>query len=215
MQLPKLIIFASGGKGLDEGGSGFKKLGEAVKAGILRAEIVAVVSNNVTGGVRDKARVLQIPCLHSPKGRTAEDYRRIVRVTEAKFTALSGWLGKVEGLDPRTTFNIHPAWDMVKFGGKNFYGHKVHEAVIAAYKRGEVTFSGISMHFVTPEYDNPKTVFFKRRVPILPDDTADTLAKRVNEMEHKWQAIITDRVVNGVIHWDGVNVDSIVGADIE
>ncbi len=104
---------------------------------------------------------------------------------------------------------------MVKFGGKGFHGHHVHEAVIEAYKRGEVTFSGVTMHFVTAKYDDPAAVFFKRRVPIYPDDTADTLQARVNAMEHKWQAIITDRVVNGKIYWNGRDASSIVGADIE
>ncbi len=212
---PRLLVFASGGKGTEEGGSGFKCLVEASRSGILRAEIVAVVSNNPAGGVCTKAFDLGINFEHSPKGRTADDYRELVHRYQADYVALSGWLGKVEGLDPRTTFNIHPALDLVRFGGKGFHGHHVHEAVVEAYRRGEVTHSGVTMHFATPKYDDPFGIFFQRKVKILPDDTADTLGRRVNSLEHLWQALITDRVVQGQISWDGEDPRSIVGMDIE
>jgi phosphoribosylglycinamide formyltransferase-1 len=212
MQKPKLIVFASGSK--DGGGSGFEKLIENMRAGVLNVDIVAVVSNHEHGGVRERADRLGIPFIYSPKGRTAEDYKRIVKDSGAEFTALSGWLGFVEGLDPKTTFNIHPAWLPSPFGGAGFYGHLVHEAVLAAYKRGEVSHAGVSMHFVTPLYDEG-AVFFRRKVPIMPDDTPETLAKRVNEMEHKWQSIITNKVVNGEISWDGLDPGSLKGADLD
>lgn len=214
MKLPKLLVFASGGKAPDEGGSGFKKLVEATKTRILRAEIVAVVSNHASGGIFTKSQALDIPFRHSPKGRTAKDYRRLIAEFEAEFVALSGWLGFVMGLDPRTTFNIHPAWDLQRFGGQHFHGHKVHEAVIEAYRRGEVEYSGVSMHFATAKYDDPDAVFFKRRVPILSSYDADTLGRRVNQIEHFWQSEITNRVVQGEISWDGEHPESIVGADI-
>ncbi len=214
IRLPRLLVFATGGKTPGEGGSGLKKLIDAVHEKILRANIVGVVSNNPHGGVFDIAMRFGIPFIYSPKGRTADDYKRFVRDTTADFVALSGWLGMVEGLDPKTTFNIHPAYDLIKFGGKGMYGHHVHEAVITAFKRGEITSTGVTMHFVTKKYDDPTATFFKYPVPILQNDTPETLQKRVNGVEHHWQAIITDKVVNGEIRWDGENASSIVGADI-
>ncbi len=213
LKLPKLIIFASGSK--DGGGSGFQKLVEATGTCVLGAEIVAVVSNHEHGGVRKRADALGIRFVYSPKGRTADDYRRIIQESGADYTALSGWLGKIEGHDPRTTFNIHPALLPSPFGGQGFYGHHVHEAVIAAYKRDKITHTGVTMHFATAKYDDPSAVFFQRQVEILPDDTPDTIAQRVNQTEHSWQARITDLVVTGVIKWDGVNTASIQGASIE
>ncbi len=209
---PKLTVFASGSK--DGGGSGFEKLVENMRAGVLDADIVAVVSNHEHGGVRERADRLGIPFIYSPKPRTAEDYKKIMRETSADYAALSGWLGFVEGLDPKTTFNIHPAWLPSPFGGTGYYGHHVHVAVLEAYKRGEVEHAGVSMHFVTPVYDEG-AVFFRRKIPIIPDDTPDTLAKRVNEMEHKWQSIITNKVVNGEISWNGKDPDSLKGADLD
>ena len=215
---PKLLVFASGTKLYDTekgGGSGFQKLFEATQTGILQADIVAVVSNHEKGGVRARAEKLGVPFIYSPKPRTASDYQKIVSDTGADFIALSGWLALIEGLPANKTFNIHPAWLPSPFGGDGFYGHHVHEAVIKAYKEGKVTHAGVTMHFVTEKYDDDRAIFFRRRVEILPDDTPETLAKRVNEMEHKWQAIITNKVVSGEISWDGKDFSTMKGADLE
>lgn len=117
----------------------------------------------------------------------------------------------VVGLDAKTTFNIHPG-PLPKYGGAGMYGHHVHEAVMEAYKRGEIKCSGITMHFVTDDkqYDRGP-IFFECQVPIKPLDTAETLAKRVNEAEHKWQPVITNKMVTGEISWDGINRDSLKG----
>ncbi len=208
----KLVIFASGTK--ESGGSGFENLFNATKSGVLNADIVAVVSNHEHGGVSARAEKLGVKFIYFPKPHNAEQYQKIMQETGAAFAALSGWLCFVEGLDPKTTFNIHPAFLPSEFGGPGLYGHHVHEAVMKAYHEGKVTHSGVSMHFVTPKYDEGP-VFFRRKVPILPDDTPETLAKRVNEMEHKWQPIITNKVVNGEISWDGMDKGTLNGIDID
>ncbi len=74
--------------------------------------------------------------------------------------------------------NIHPAL-LPKYGGKGMYGQHVHEAVIAA---GE-TESGCSVHFVSEEYDEG-AVLLQKKCPVLPDDTPETLADRVLDLEH-------------------------------
>jgi len=205
---PKLIIFASGTK--SGGGSGFQNLVESVRNGALDAEIVAVISNHEYGGVRIRADKLGVPFEFFPGPYTTENYKKIVDKFSAEWVALSGWLKLVVGLDPRTTFNIHPG-PLPRFGGKGMYGHYVHGAVIDAYKRGEITDSAVTMHFVTPVYDEGP-VFFRYPVEILADDTAETLGARINATEHKWQPIITDKVIHGEISWDGKNPDSLFGA---
>ena len=74
--------------------------------------------------------------------------------------------------------NIHPSL-LPKFGGKGFYGMKVHEAVIAA---GEKV-SGATVHFVEYEIDTGE-IILQREVPVKEGDDAETLAKRVLEVEH-------------------------------
>ena len=212
---PKILVFASGSA--DGEGSGFEKLVEASRDGRLNAEIVAVVSNHANGGGRERADRLQIPFIHFPKPWTGERYQEIAEVTGmvrgANFFALSGWLKLVSGLDPttrfnsKTVFNIHPG-PLPKFGGPGLYGHHVHEAVIAAFKRGEITHSAVSMHFVSEEYDRGP-LFFHLEVKIKDADTAETLGKRMNQYEHFYQPLVTNMVVNGLISWDGVNPNSL------
>jgi phosphoribosylglycinamide formyltransferase-1 len=205
MKKPRLLVFASGG------GSGFQKLVEATSTGALQAGIVAVVSNHPSGGVYEKAKHFKVPFIHFPGPFDAEFYEGIVESTRPDFIALSGWLKLAKGLNPYNTFNIHPG-PLPRFGGPGLYGHHVHEAVVAAYKKGELGHSEVSMHFVTDEYDKGP-VFFRMPVPIEPDDTPETLAKRVNAVEHQFQALVTDMVVRGDISWNGVHPDSLVVPD--
>jgi len=205
MLRPKLLVFASGSA--EGGGSGFENLVNQANDGMLDADIVAVVSNYEQGGVRQRADKLRVPFVHFPKPWKRDEYRRIAEDSGAEFFALSGWLKLVRGLDPRTTFNIHPG-PLPEFGGAGMYGHHVHEAVIEAYRRGEVTHSAVCMHFVTPEYDRGP-IFFRHNVKIKKDDTSDLIGSRVNKCEHRWQPEITNLVVHREITWDGYDPDSL------
>ena len=79
----------------------------------------------------------------------------------------------------KRVINIHPSL-LPKFGGKGMYGIKIHEAVI---KAGEKE-SGCTVHFVTNEIDAGE-IITNVKVPVLEDDTPETLQKRVLEQEHK------------------------------
>jgi len=217
MNKPRILVFASGSA--EGGGSGFEKLVEASRNGPLNAEIVAVVSNHMNGGVRKRADSLGIRFLHFPGPWTATEYQKFANGTGADFFALSGWLKLVVGLDlntrfnPKTVFNIHPG-PLPRFGGPGMYGHHVHEAVIEAFKRGEITHSAATMHFTAipknrKDYDKGP-VFLDCRVKIEENDTPDSLQHRVNACEHYYQSRMTNLVVNGLISWDGVNPDSLI-----
>lgn len=200
MSKPKLIVFASGSK--DGGGSGFENL---VTSKDLNADIVAVVSNHEHGGVRERADRLGIPFIHFPKPWGAEDYQRIVEDSGAEWVSLSGWLKLVKGLDSSKTFNIHPASLSLlngRFGGDGMYGHHVHEAVKKALDAEEIAESGVTMHFVTDEYDRGPA-FFEVRVPLSKEMTTEEIGKVVNEVEHKFQPKITNMVIHDEIRWDG------------
>src|SRR5262249_45083885 len=73
--------------------------------------------------------------------------------------------------------NIHPSL-IPAFCGKGFYGRHVHEAVLAA--GGKVT--GCTVDFADNQYD-PGPIVLQRVVPVLPDDTPDSLADRVSQQE--------------------------------
>jgi phosphoribosylglycinamide formyltransferase 1 len=218
MERPKIIVFASGSP--EGGGSGFQKLVENTNpAGALKADIVSVVSNYPDGGVEKHARNLGVPFEYFPPPWTGDRYKEVIDKLqrtydiESPWVALSGWLKRTDGLDPKYTFNIHPGplahGLSKKFGGKRMYGHFVHEAIVNAYKNGEVFDSAVSMHFVTDVIDGGP-VFFHHPVPVLPGDTADSLGSRVNAIEHQYQSTITNLVVHKKIQWNGKDPSSLV-----
>jgi len=214
MSKPRIIVFASGKR--SGGGSGFENLARSKE---LDADIVAVVSNHERGGVHERAMQLGIPFVYfDPSAHSnvlqnvGTSYQEIVRKSGAEWVALSGWLRKVEGLDPQKTINIHPALLSQldgRFAGHGMYGHHIHEAVKAALDAGEIVESGFSMHFVTEEMDRGPA-FFEKRVPLKQGMTAEEIAKAVNAAEHQWQPKITNMVVHGQIHWNGRDPKSLV-----
>ena len=210
---PEIIVFASGTK--EGGGSGFENMVNHSRGGDLDADIVAIVSNHEHGGVRMRADRLGVPFVYFAGPYDAESYSSVLQKTAIRkseiWVALSGWLRQVHGLDPRRTFNIHPALLSQlnhRFGGKGMYGHHIHEAVKAAFDAGEITESGFTMHFVTDEMDRGPA-FFEHRVSLTRGMSADEIAKAVNKAEHEWQPKITNMVVHGDIRWDGKSARSL------
>jgi formyltetrahydrofolate-dependent phosphoribosylglycinamide formyltransferase len=80
---------------------------------------------------------------------------------------------------PNAVLNIHPAL-LPKYGGKGFYGKRVHEAVIAA---GESE-TGCTVHFVTENYDEGE-ILLSMRCPVHVGDLPEDLAARVLALEHQ------------------------------
>jgi phosphoribosylglycinamide formyltransferase-1 len=102
---------------------------------------------------------------------------------DVNFIALAGFMRKIPVEVVRQfrhrLVNIHPAL-LPSFGGKGMYGHRVHEAVLEYGCK----VSGATVHFVDEEYDSGAPIL-QRCVPVLDDDTAETLAARVLEIEHQ------------------------------
>jgi len=85
--------------------------------------------------------------------------------------------------------NIHPAL-LPKHGGKGMYGEKVHETVLAKREKE----SGITIHYVNRHYDKG-TVIFQARCPVNPEDTPETLAARVHELEYEHYPEVIEKLV--------------------
>ncbi len=92
---------------------------------------------------------------------------------------------------PDKIINIHPAL-LPSYGGKGMYGKKVHEAVISNKDKE----TGISIHLVNSKYDEGK-IIFQAKVPVEPDDTLDTITKKIHllEQEH-FPKVIEDFILN-------------------
>ena len=78
---------------------------------------------------------------------------------------------------PNKIVNIHPSL-LPKYGGKGMYGMYVHEAVIAAQEKE----SGITIHYVNERYDEG-AIIFKSVSPFPPEDTPESLAQKIHEVE--------------------------------
>ena len=152
-----------------------------MESGELPVEIVAVVSS------RPGVRGLDIASEH---GVPAAAFRRKdYPDKEGHNEAINTWLGThapdlivLAGylsyyIKPASfegpVVNIHPAL-LPKYGGKGYYGDKVHQAVLEA---GE-TETGCTVHLVDEVYDNGK-ILGQQKVPVLPGDDLHTLASRV------------------------------------
>jgi phosphoribosylglycinamide formyltransferase-1 len=99
------------------------------------------------------------------------------------FVALAGYLRKIPSSIVRKfknrMLNIHPAL-LPSFGGKGYYGRRVHEAVIEY----GVQWTGVTVHLVDEEYDTGPIVL-QEPVRVEPVDTPESLAARVLETEHQ------------------------------
>ena len=157
---------------------------DLIAAGKLDAQIAVVIADRPRIKGIQRAEDAGLKTVLIPRKGTASDQfsRRITEtLTEAKvdLVCLAGFLSlwmippQFEG----RVMNIHPAL-LPKFGGKGFYGHHVHEAVL---KTAQVV-SGCTVHFCDNQYDHGP-IILQREVPVLPDDTPDTLANRVFEQE--------------------------------
>jgi phosphoribosylglycinamide formyltransferase-1 len=154
--------------------------------GDLPLEVVLVVGSRPDAFGLERARQAGLPWLVvRRRDFPAEpDFTRVVfdacRQARADLVVLAGWLCLLRPIpaDFRgRVVNIHPAL-LPAFGGKGFYGDRVHEAVLAA----GATETGCTVHLVDDEYDHGE-VLLQRRVPVLPGDDAHALADRVFQAE--------------------------------
>jgi phosphoribosylglycinamide formyltransferase 1 len=102
------------------------------------------------------------------------------------------WLVPPSLLKQYAIVNIHPAL-LPKYGGKNMYGHYVHEAVI---RNGE-KLSGITIHYVNEDYDEG-AIIFQATCEVLPDDTPESLAERIHQLEYEHYPAIIEQVIKSL-----------------
>ncbi len=170
---------------LSGGGRTLQNLLDQIDRGTLAAEIAVVIASRSNTGGEAKARVRGIP-VHVVRPKdfpTPEAFSAAVAAhldaAGVDLVCLAGFmvLWPVPERYLGRTMNIHPAL-IPAFCGQGMYGHHVHEAVLAS----GVKVSGCTVHFVDNEYDHGP-IIVQRQVPVLSEDTPDTLAARVFEAE--------------------------------
>lgn len=196
----RTVILASGR------GSSFLALLRAWRAGEVPTEPVLVICNRSEAGVLELARREEIPCRHLSSWTLPDDAARdhamldAMMETNAELVLTLGYLRKVgeavlEHFSDRI-LNIHPSL-LPDYGGRGMYGLKVHEAVLNA---GEKV-TGASIHQVTAGYDEGP-VIAQQRVQVKTGDSAETLAKRVLQTEHRLLAKTLARLKPGSVPED-------------
>jgi phosphoribosylglycinamide formyltransferase 1 len=163
-------------------GSNLQALLDALPGG-GPVEVVLVVSNRAgTGGI-DRARGRGITDAILTDPGSAAEWLDLLAHHRIDLVVLAGYLklvpAEVIRAYPRRILNIHPSL-LPAFGGPGMYGKRVHQAVLDA---GMVE-TGCTVHLVDEEYDRGE-ILAQARVPVLPGDSAERLAARVLEEEHR------------------------------
>jgi len=178
MQQPKefcIAVLISGG------GTTLRNLIEKIAAGQLPVKIALVISSSSTARGLQFAAEAGIPSrvIRRHDYPTQDEFSQAIfdRCREAKvdLVVLGGFLKRLtipQDFQNRVV-NIHPAL-IPAFCGRGYYGRRVHEAVLDY----GVKISGCTVHFADNEYDHGP-VILQRAVPVLDDDTPETLAARV------------------------------------
>jgi phosphoribosylglycinamide formyltransferase-1 len=102
------------------------------------------------------------------------------------------WLIPTNLVETFKIINIHPAL-LPKYGGKGMYGMKVHAAVL----ENKEPQSGITIHFVNEVYDDGK-IIFQAKCEVTPDDTPETLASKVHQLEYRYFPEIIEKVLHEI-----------------
>jgi phosphoribosylglycinamide formyltransferase-1 len=184
------------------GGSGMRAIVAACDDGRVAATPCLLISNNAACAAMQWAAARGLATAHMSARTHGEalDGAIAARLDAAgvSLIVLSGYMRK---LGPATVaryrgriLNIHPAL-LPRHGGEGMYGDRVHEAVLAA---GD-TISGATLHLVDDAYDTGPA-FMQRTVPVLPDDTVETLGARVRAREQALLVEALDRIARGTIN---------------
>lgn len=161
-------------------------------------EIALVVSNRANAGVLDVARMAHVSSyvLSSADVHDARAITALMHANQIDFIVLSGYMQKIPAALAAEfsgrMINIHPAL-LPKFGGKGMYGRHVHQAVKDA---GESE-TGITIHYVTEEYDEGK-IIFQTTCPVKENDTPESIEQKVHLLEYTHYPRVIAEVVQSL-----------------
>jgi len=160
---------------------------DAVEANRLPARIAGVISNRADAYGLQRAARHHIPTRVVPHGGSRREYDGRLAEVVAEFrpdwVVLAGWMRllSMRFLEhfPNQVLNLHPALP------GQFPGTHAVERALAAARRGEVKHTGAMVHLVPDEGVDDGPLLASQAVPILPDDTLETLEERIHAVEHE------------------------------
>lgn len=194
--MANIVVFASGS------GTNFQAIIDAVESGQITAEIKGLISNRADNQALKRAdshnietRVLIPSQFNKQQAYTTELLSQLSK-WETDLIVLAGYMIKIPSAlikkYENRIINIHPSL-LPKYGGKGFYGEKVHQAVID----NDESESGCTVHLVTEEYDEGP-ILAQRKVPVKADDTVESLSRRILREEHKLLPMVTGKLAEKI-----------------
>ena len=187
----RIVVFASGS------GTNFININE----NIINGKVVLLISNNPKCGAIDYAKKNSVDYqvindFRYPKDKNKE-YETVLNDYQPDVILLAGFMKKIPNniiqLYKNKIMNIHPSL-LPKYGGQGYYGIKVHEAVI----KSKDSVTGVTIHFIDNEYDRGP-IIMQAEVPVNDSDDANTLSKKVLEMEYKLYLKVVESFCNNKI----------------
>jgi len=186
-------------------GSNLQAILDACASGAIAGEVAIVISNKADAYGLVRAELASVPALHlDPKTfATRGEYDHALRLAldEARtdFVVMAGYMKLLgaEVLDayPQRVVNLHPAL-LPSFPG----AHGISDAFNAGVK-----ITGVTVHFANEVFDEGP-IIAQRPVPILEDDTVDTLEERIHEVEHALFPEVLAAIADGRVTVEGRRV---------
>lgn len=175
--MKKLAVFASGN------GSNFQAILDEVKSGALEAEISVVICDKPKAGVIARAEAAGIPvyCFvpkeYETKAQFEQEVLTVLQQNQIDYVILAGYMRLIGetllSAYESKIINIHPSL-LPAFPGKDAIGQ--------AYEAG-VKVTGVTVHYVDAGMDTGP-IIAQKAVEISNDDTADSIAAKIHEIEH-------------------------------
>src|SRR6266478_8783927 len=189
MRLVRLGILGSGK------GTNCRAILESIRSGALAAEVHVVISDVFDAPILNIAREFSIPNAYLPPGQfrtrlepQAEvDLVRMLRDAGVELVVLAGFMRVLKSpmlnAFPRRIINIHPSL-LPKFPGLDAW----KQALVAGEK-----VTGCTVHYVDEKIDHGD-VIAQREVPILPNDSAESLHARIQIAEHELYPAVIEKL---------------------
>ncbi|TVR12142.1 MAG: phosphoribosylglycinamide formyltransferase [Planctomycetota bacterium] len=187
---PRIGILLSGS------GSTYANIATHIAEGTIAAEIAVVVASRADAGGLQRAASLGHP--HTV-AQQSDAINAILADHQCQWVLLCGFMRRFDAAAnlQGKVLNVHPSL-LPSFGGKGFYGDRVHQAVLDHGCR----VSGCSVHLVEGDYDTGP-ILAQRCVAVRPNDTVASLRQRVQAAERHLYPLVVRSILSHGIHGEG------------
>jgi len=179
----RLVVLISGN------GSNLQAILDACNSGELHAKVISVISNKADAHGLDRARNEGVEACYFPKqeseSRQQYDARLAICVSSClpDYVILAGWMRILSSSFlssfPNCVINLHPALPGM------FPGLHAIERAYEAYRRGDISHTGVMVHLVPDEGVDNGPLLGQQQIDFRPDESLERFKERVHDIEHK------------------------------